>query len=152
MSEMLGNQYFLVRNYSGAAKELEKALGKDPKNKGIRRKLIVCYTQTGEVQKALALFLSLVKEDAHFIIDTDPIADDCPCPELVYKAEKLLPDNQNSLDFLLILGILWLYCNIANSIHYFEKAQILQPQNPTIQSILALLNSQKIQYTSDLEE
>ena len=69
MSEMLGNQYFLARNYSGAAQELEKVLREDSKNKAIRRKLIVCYTQIGEIQEALSLFLSLAKEDIGFIIN-----------------------------------------------------------------------------------
>ena len=141
MSEMLGNQYFLARNYSGAAHELEKVLREDLKNKAIRRKLIVCYIQIGDIQKALSLFLALVKEDIDFIINTNPIDDDCPCPELVYKSEKFLPDNRNSLDFHLMLGMLWLYCDISKSIEYFEKAHVLQPQNPNIKSVLALLNS-----------
>ena len=60
MSEMLGNQYFLARNYDGAAHELAGALLKDAKNKFIKRKLIVCYNQIGQIQKALELFLSLI--------------------------------------------------------------------------------------------
>ena len=68
MSEMLGNQYFLARKYSLAAEQLEKALFNDPGSKGIRRKLVVCYTQTGDIDKALQLFLSLIKEDIDFVI------------------------------------------------------------------------------------
>ena len=44
MSEMLGNQYFLGRDYAKAATELYAALKTDLENKGIRRKLIICFT------------------------------------------------------------------------------------------------------------
>jgi tetratricopeptide (TPR) repeat protein len=141
MSEMLGNQYFIARNYSGAARELEKALNKEPGSKPIRRKLIVCYTQIGQVQKALNTFLSLVKDDAEYIINTNPIDDDCPCAELVFDMEKELLNNSNSVEFLLMLGMLWLYCDVLKSISYFEKSQQLQPQNTMIKSLLSLLSA-----------
>lgn len=141
MSEMLGNHYFLIRNYVGAAQELEKALRKEPGNKFIRRKLIICYTQIGRVQKALDLFLSMIKEDADFIIKTNPVDDDCPCPELVYDMEKVCYSNQESCDFCLILGMLWLFCNVKKSISYFEKARKLDPDNKNTKSILSLLES-----------
>ena len=139
MSEMLGNQYFIARNYMRAAEELSLALSKTPKNKSIKRKLIVCYTQTGQIQNALKLFLGLVKEDAEYIINTDPIDDDCPCAELVYDDEKLHNVNKNSCEYQLKLGILWLYCDIHKSISYFEIAQRLNQQNPLIKSILSIL-------------
>ncbi|NIV98549.1 tetratricopeptide repeat protein, partial [Candidatus Saccharibacteria bacterium] len=128
MHEMLGNQLFLVRNYTRAAETLEKALRKKPKDKAIRRKLIVCYTQIGEVKKALQLFMSLANEDIDFIINIDPIEDDCPCPEIVYDMEAQLDQNQNSVDFQLNLGMLWLFCDIHKSIAYFKQAQKLDPQ------------------------
>jgi tetratricopeptide (TPR) repeat protein len=79
MFEMLGNQLFLVRNYSRAMEMLEKALWEDPKNKYVRRKLIICYTQTGDLDQALKNLLWFLKKDIHFIIDIDPVAEDCPC-------------------------------------------------------------------------
>ncbi len=140
MSEMLGNQYFLARNYSSAATELEKALSKEPKSKPIRRKLIVCYTQIGHVHQALQTFLSLVKEDPDYIINTNPIDDDCPCAELVFDMEKKLLSNTDSLDCHLMLGMLWLYCDVQKSVSYFQKAQEMDRQNPLIKSITALLS------------
>ena len=56
MDEMLGNHYFLSRNYGRAAELLDKALRVDPKNKPMRRKLIICFAQTGRVDKALTIF------------------------------------------------------------------------------------------------
>ena len=68
MSEMLGNQYFLARNYSRSASELYKALKSDVRSKPIRRKLVICYTQIDEIGKALDTFISLIKEDVDFVI------------------------------------------------------------------------------------
>lgn len=143
MSEMLGNQYFLARKYGQAAKELEKALNSDEKNKGIRRKLIICHTQLGDVGRALEYFLGLVKEDIDFIINTSPIDDDCPCPELVFDMEKRLAENTGSVDFQTIMGILNLYCDLAASIHYFEEAQQLAPDQPSLKSVLTFLRSRR---------
>lgn len=144
MSEMLGNQYFLARKFDLAKIELQSALQKDPKNKGIRKKLIICYTQTGEISKAQELFLSLIKEDVHFIVNTDPIDDDCPCPELVFDMEKEIVNNKNSKNFFSMLGILWLYCDQNKSVHYFEEAQKLDQKDPVLKSILTFLKSLQI--------
>ena len=135
MSEMLGNQYFMARNYSEAVKELEPCLIEDQTNKGIKRKLIVCYTQTGKVQKAIDMFEDLIIQDIEFIITADAIKDDCPCPDLVVKIEKSRSINYKSLDYFLILGIIWLYCDVQKSLEYFYEAQNLE-RNDRINSII----------------
>jgi pentatricopeptide repeat protein len=140
MDEMLGNHYFLSRNYGRAAELLEKALRDDPKNKPIRRKLIICFAQTGHVDKALSVFLSLIKEDIDFVINTDPIDDDCPCPELVFDMEHGNPNIQSSLDTSMVLGMLWLYCNLHKSHEYFTQASHLDSNDKMIKSVLALLD------------
>jgi pentatricopeptide repeat protein len=150
MDEMLGNHYFLARNYNRAAKLLDSALRNDPKNKPMRRKLIICFAQTGQVEKALKVFLSLIKEDIDFVINTDPIDDDCPCPELVFELESALQNNRTSLDYNLILGMLWLYCKLEKSAEYFEKAYQLDNQNNTIKSICALLTARLGKKSSDV--
>lgn len=141
MSEMLGNQYFIARNYWGAAKELEQALARDPRNKTIRRKLIVCYNQTGEIHKALNVFQSLVRDDIDFIINTDPVEDDCPCGDLVHDTEKTLFESQQSVDMLLRLGMLWLFCDENKSREYFEKALKVEQNNAAIKTVLTVFNS-----------
>ncbi|GAB4365542.1 MAG: hypothetical protein Kow0042_04830 [Calditrichia bacterium] len=137
MHEMLGNQYFLARNYAKAAENLEKALAKCDDNKSIRRKLIVCYTQLTKIDKALDHFLSLIKQDIDYIIKIDPIVDDCPCPELVFDMEARL--ETNSVDQCIALGILWLYCNFEKSLKYFQKAHQLSKENDKIKSVLSIL-------------
>jgi len=141
MYDMLGNQYFLSRQYKFAAEALEKALKNDPHNKGIQRKLIICHCQIGQVQNAIEYFLSLIKEDVDFIINTDPIEDDCPCPGLVYDMETKFSNNEESLDFNLIIGMYWLYCNLEKSVQYFRKAQAIDPTNQYIKAILVFLTA-----------
>ncbi|MBU2507351.1 MAG: hypothetical protein KJ799_11610 [Bacteroidetes bacterium] len=140
MNEMLGNQYFMARNYPAAEIELEKSLEKFPAHKGIRRKLIVCYTQTGKVRNALQAFLSLAKEDIDFIINADPIEDDCPCPELVEKMNSLEP-QLDSLDREIVAGILWLYCDIEKSLQHFDNAVKFNNDDPTVHAAVKLISS-----------
>lgn len=141
MSEMLGNQYFLARKYLLATRELEDALKKQPQNKVIRRKLVICNAQCGELERALDLFVALIEEDIEVIVKSDPIFDDCPCPELVYDLESQIDSYQNLLTYNLKLGIFWLYCDINKSIHYFNEYQRLKPHNEQVEKILAILNS-----------
>lgn len=148
MHEMLGNQFFLVRNYRRAAEMLEKALLLKPGDKAIRRKLIICFTQLGEVPKALQEFSSLIQEDIDFIVDIDPEEEDCPCPELVEKMEKLWRENRESIDFNLILGMLYLYCDLSKSIAYFERSVNLAPECGEIQSVLNTLRERAEKQTN----
>ena len=71
MSEMLGNHYFLVRNFISAKSIYENIYKKDSTNKSIKKKLTICYVTTGEVDNALNLFLSQIKDDIDFVITTD---------------------------------------------------------------------------------
>ena len=141
MSEMLGNQYFLARKYSLAAAELEKALQKDHTSKGIRRKLIICEIQKGNVNRALELFAFLVEDDVAYIINADPIMDDCPCPELVYDMEKQFNDNKSSYEYNLKLAMIWLYCDIKKSLQYFNLSLSINSENLTLKKIINHLTS-----------
>ncbi len=141
MYEMLGNQYFMSRQYSRATMALERALQTDPKNLGIQRKLIICYCQIGKVEDALHMFLSLIKADIDFIMSADPILDDCPCPDLIYNMEAQISDERQSLDFNLIIGMLWLFCDLERSFEYFHKAQVMDPNNTNIKSIMLFLSN-----------
>ncbi len=138
---MLGNQLFLARKYSQAADNLELALKKDPQNLDIKRKLVICFTQIGQIDKALSIFISILRKNVEFIINTDPLGDDCPCPELVQEMEKMLCENRHSLDYQLIMGMLWLYCSLEKSLQYFLRAQQILPENQEVNTILKILNN-----------
>ena len=142
MSEMLGNQYFLARKYDLAIETFKKVLIKEPENNKVLCKLVICYTQTGKIQKALEIFTSLLKEDIDIIINRDPIKDDCPCPEIVYELEAQVAENQDSLDFFLVSGMLWLYCDLNKSLQYFKRAQDLAKNDTNLKYIIMKLTSQ----------
>ncbi len=139
MSEMLGNQYFMARNFSAAQKELEGSLIKYPNSKPIKKRLIICYTQTEKLNVALRLFLDLITEDIEFIVKTDPERDDCPCPELIKLLEEQKDLNSNSLDYHLASGILWFYCDVNNSLNFFKKAKELAPGDPEIGTAIKII-------------
>lgn len=138
---MLGNQYFMTRNYYGAQKELEEVLLKYPDNNLVKKKVIVCYTQTGKVGEAFHYFLELVKENIDLIVKTDPIRDDCPCPELIEKLNSIGNNIADEYNSNLIMGILWLYCDVKKSAQYFNKLKELDSQNLQIDFVLTALNN-----------
>lgn len=143
MSEMLGNQYFMARNFVAAHAEFEGVLLKDPCNKLVGKKQIICYTQIGEIKKALTLFRNLIDTDIKLITNTDPINDDCPCPEIIHQMKSNSPayiDNEKNI----MLGILWLYCDINESIRYFKMASKEQKEDASVQSILNKLQQYQL--------
>jgi pentatricopeptide repeat protein len=141
MSEMLANQYFLVRRFPDAEEAFENILLSDPKNKTVRKKLILCYIHNGNIRKALDMFYGLIKEDIEFIINTDIVADDCPCPELIDKFEKMNEHKFSYINTLEIFGILWLYCDINKSITFFEKLKEFNPSEKLYKEILNIYSS-----------
>ena len=136
MSEMLGNYHFLIRNYQSAIVELENVSFTSPDRKKASKKLIICYSQTGQLQKAFDLFCSLVDEDIEFIIHTNPQTEDCPCPELVTELEDGSKPVSNEYEFSIELGMLWLYCNAEKSLDYFQKAYQIDESDMRLETII----------------
>jgi tetratricopeptide (TPR) repeat protein len=138
-SEMLGNKYFLARNYENAAINFQQTLIDDPINKSARKKLIICYSQIGQIQKAFENFYHLVKDDIDYVINTDLIADDCPCLELTEKYGNVLPYESGSYDMKLMLAMLWLYCNTEKSLNFFKRILIEHPADSRIKEIVSII-------------
>ena len=138
-SEMLGNKYFLARKYKNAAENFQHTLQTDPINKSVRKKLIICYTQIGQIQKALENFYMLVKEDVNFIIETDIAADDCPCPELIDKYGSVFPYEKDSFDMKLMLAMLWLYCDAKKSLEFFKRVLVEKPGDSRVKDIVLFI-------------
>lgn len=144
MEKMLANQYFMMRKYNLAAKELEQTLQLTP-NKRLTKKLIICYTLINKPREALDLFLSLISSDIEVITDTDPQADDCPCPGLINDITNGVVTYENEFTKFYILGLLSLYCNITESLNYFEKAKQKSPSEPKIELIIEHLKKNLVQ-------
>ena len=139
MNEMLGNQYFMARNYMEAANVFQEVLKEEPDNVNAKKKLIISYVQIGKYAKSLDLFLDVIKNDTGIITSTDLEKDDCPCVELVNDIEDKTKYNIQSFTTLQILGILWLYCDIHKSIEYFEAAFKEKPTDENTSLILNIL-------------
>lgn len=135
MSEMLANHYFQRREYLLAAEHLEEELIQSPLNKKVKKKLIISYTQVGQIEKALSIFVQLIKEDIKFITCTDQFKEDCPCPDLIYEYENNRIFLENDYRHLLTLGILWLYCDIHRSYNYMMEAQELKSSSQLTEAI-----------------
>ena len=146
---MLGNKYFLARNYESAAKNFQHTLISDPINKSVRKKLIICYTQTGQIQKAFENFYILCNEDIGFIMDTDLVADDCPCAELTAKYGSRLPYENDSKDIKIMLGMLWLYCDAHKALEFFKRVLVEHSSDSRIKEITSLIEK-KIRSTNKL--
>ena len=138
MSEMLGNHYFLSRNYAKAIDAFSKALGDNyPDN--ILKKLIICHITQGNISIAKEYFFRIITKDPYIIINTNITDEDCPCPEIISYFEKnFYPAT--SLDDLTSLGILWLYCDMNKSIDYFNRANQLYPKDSFTYNSLNILN------------
>ena len=132
---MLGNQYFMARNYSAAQKEFEEVLIKYPENRSAIKKLVVCYTQTGRLKESFSYFIEIIRSDIELIIKTDPNNDDCPCLELIEKLEPKNKDKADTFEYNLVMGIIWLYCNVHNSLEYFTKLREMDPTNHEIKEV-----------------
>ncbi|NOX67155.1 MAG: tetratricopeptide repeat protein [Chlorobi bacterium] len=139
MSEMLGNQYFMARNYVNAIRELEPVYMKDPQNKPVRRKLIICYVQTRIFDKALDVFHSLVKDDVSFITSADSVLDDCPCDELLGEYDET-HNFTDEYEFNLSHGMLWLYCDANKSFKYLKKAFKMSPHNEKLKKSIKIID------------
>ncbi len=141
MSEMLGNRYFIARQYHKAAEQLEEALNNSAEPLKLKKKLIICYIETGQVEKALRLFSNLLTVDPTIIINTDPYHEDCPCPELVIGWEKTSDEEKMTANELESLAMLYLYCDIEKSLYYFKKALPKTKDKAIISSIIKKISS-----------
>ncbi len=127
MSEMLANQYFLVRRFSEAEKVFEKILSDNPKNNPAKKKLLICYINNGKIKEALNLFYDVISSDITIITKTNIADDDCPCPEIITKFDKINEPSMSYQTKLEIMGMLWLYCDYYKSIQHFEKLKEFNP-------------------------
>lgn len=138
MSEMLANQYFLVRRFSEAEKVFEKILSDNPKNNLAKKKLIICYINNGKIKEALNLFYDVISSDITIITKTNIADDDCPCPEIITKFDKINEPSMSYQTKLEIMGMLWLYCDYYKSIQHFEKLKEFNPNEKIYSDILKI--------------
>lgn len=131
----------MARRYAEAERELAGFLEEHPDADYILKRLIICNTQTGKIENALMNFHKLVTSNIEIIINTDPIEDDCPCLELIEKFENERFAGNESADYYTMLGIIWLYCDAEKSLYYFQKADIIVPDNLLVKRSIKEINN-----------
>lgn len=136
---MLGNRYFIARQFSKAIDHLEKSISYSTNPDKIKKKLVICYIQTGNIERALFHFHDLIRKDPKIIIDTDPYHDDCPCHEIIPNWEKHTKYEEPSTGYFESLAMLYLYCDLEKSIQYFQLAVQDTKYKTIISSILKIL-------------
>lgn len=146
MSEMLGNRYFIARQFDKAIPFLEAALNESAFTDKIKKKLIICYIQENKAEKAFDIFYEIVCKNPRIISDTDVIYDDCPCFELIPMWKKRLAEQEAQSNLLKILGMLSLYCDVQKSIEYFSRSLEKSDKAQKIQTILKKLQTIKAEH------
>ncbi|MBN2424108.1 MAG: tetratricopeptide repeat protein [Calditrichaceae bacterium] len=143
MSEMLGNRYFIARQYDKAYDNYQIALNDDPKNLKLKKRLIICSIQLGQIDKAIDYFFEVISTDPYVIINTDPYRDDCPCTEIIPQWESKNISDPEKVRINEILGMLYLYCDLKKSIKYLETSLTQDKTNKKISSAIKILTTLK---------
>ncbi len=140
ISEMIGNYFFLTHSYERAVPILEEYLRLHPEHLKARKKLIIAYIETGRLRDGYRLYFELLTENPAIILDTDPKAEDCPCPDLasfIGNGHRSFDDPANRV---LVLGIYESYCDARTAIELFREYQKLVPEDPQVPQIIEILN------------
>jgi tetratricopeptide (TPR) repeat protein len=138
MSLMLGNRYFLDRDYARAVPLLEAALAETPDAPRVLKRLVISYVQLEDFELALERLERVLTTSPRTVIDTDPDEEDCPCPALCAALERRLSPGPASYPILLGLGILELYCDLQRARRHLLQAYDLRPVETRLGRVLAL--------------
>jgi hypothetical protein len=144
MSEMLGNRYFLGRNFRSAALQYEDTLHKiNTIDIEVVKKLIVCYTKVNRTDDALNYYYSLLKKIQYSTDNLIIENEDCPYKKIIEELiiEMELEGLQYSTSIK--LGILNSYCSSTNGIKYFKKALEFSRNKKIIKQIINILEGKK---------
>ncbi len=139
MDRMLGNQYFMARNYAKAIVSLERAMRQYPDDLSISRKLIISYIANHNLHAAIDK-LKVFSNKFSDLVFIDGLADaNCPCPKLLDEWKNEPPKSVTQADYYIALGILELFCGNQNGCLYFEKAKDISPDQELINELLSEL-------------
>lgn len=135
---MLGNHYFLSRNYLQAIDAYTNAFGYNYPQE-VQKKIIICHIAQRNIKIAQHYFLKILRENPLIIINNKIKEEDCPCPELVESLEKNF-NSSRSTDDIINLGMLWLFRDMDKSLKYFEEAQEIEPENKFLNDVIGHIN------------
>jgi len=134
MSEMLANRYFASGRYEEAAAGFEAVLRRHPGHLAARKKLIVCYTQSGLLREALDLALGLMQDTPEALTGTDPQAEGVPCRAIL----EAFAERARSLDpgsYHAGLGVLQLFCDAEAALADLDRAAEEDPSRIEVRAL-----------------
>jgi tetratricopeptide (TPR) repeat protein len=135
MSEMLANQYLMIKKYSLAKEEYEKLISENEFDFRILKRLLICYVVAFELEKALNLFHKFIKNNPAKIVSSKMSDDDNLCAEIISSILNGEIKFDNERDKNIGLGILYSFCNKSQSKKYFSKVSTKQ-NCPTVTQII----------------
>lgn len=131
MSEMLGNQLFLLHKYQESIPHLEAAIRQFPDHPGPRRKLTFAYAYIGDAERSLDLLEGLIQEDPRGVLGS--FHDICHDPQN--------PKHENDeYRELLCSALISLFCEPDAAVTRFQRVYTMQ-KNQRIRHILTWLES-----------
>jgi tetratricopeptide (TPR) repeat protein len=136
MSEMLANQYFLTGHYERALPLLERFLSNSSDRAYLKNKLLICYLQTGQIDRGLEFCLEILRTAPLDLIDSDPCTQGFPCLEqTLERRDESTPMEMNRL------AMTYLFCRPEASLPYLRHSLEREPDQPLVHEILSLLES-----------
>jgi tetratricopeptide (TPR) repeat protein len=138
MSEMLANRYFASGRYEEAQAGLEAVLRRRPGHLGARKKLVMCYVQTGRLREALDLALGLMEDAPEAFAPAGPNAEDLPCRSVL----GAFAERGRSLDpgsYHAGLGVLQLFCDAEVALSELDRAAEEDPSRIEIRALRAVV-------------
>ncbi len=142
MSEMLANRHFASGHYEEAQKGFEAVLRRRPGHVTARKKLTVCYVQTGRLREAVDLVLGLMEEVPEALCSVAAAAhaeaEGFPCRAVL----DAFAERGRSLgpgDYHAGLGVLQLYCNAEAALGELDRAAEEDPSRMEIRALRAVV-------------
>jgi len=136
MSEMLANQYFLSGRYERALPLLEQFLLSSPDRAYLKNKLLICYLQMDQIDRALELCLEILRTAPFDLVGSDPCTQQFPCLEQTLQRPDGPPTTPIELNRL---AVVYLFCRPEVSLVHLRNSLELDPEQTAISEILSLL-------------
>ena len=120
MCEMLGNHFFLLKEYDNAKHIYERLLNSSKFNISIKIKLILCLIAIRKIKKAFSIFYDLIMNNSWILLNSDFVINKSICNELIYSTKKNINNFKKNSDIFLVLGMLYAFVDTNFSIKYFK--------------------------------
>ena len=151
MSEMLGNRYFMARQFALALPHLQTAVEKAPGNARARQKLVVCYLAADMLNAALSHFIRLFDQAPTLALMADPDMEICPCRELLASFSQTMAGRQRTARDYLTLGLLRASSDLPQAIDDLQRARDMTGEFTTLSDLIGRLENWHVHHPAAQE-